>query len=124
MNKQKKKLRRLIRDTILPPCSVSSLSFAEIRRLSSLLTEAITKANAKTPQKVWVLLGDVVDADGSEVIAVFRHNPTKKEQKEALKKYILQAMSDNDEIDLKAEMERYTVAQSGGTYVARSTTQP
>jgi hypothetical protein len=124
MNKQKKELRRLIRDTILPPCSVSSLSFAEIRELSCRLADVIAKANAKAPQEVWILLGEVADTTGAEVIATFKHNPTKKEQKEALKKHILQAMSANDEIDLKAELARYTVAESGDMYVASSTTQP
>ncbi len=127
MNKQKKELRRLIMDTMLPKYCVRSGSYAEIRKTACQLTKAIDALPFvinHMPQKVWILLGEVADTTGAEVIATFKHNPTKKEQKEALKKHILQAMSANDEIDLKAELARYTVAESGDMYVASSTTQP
>jgi len=36
--------------------------------------------------KVWILLGEWEGAEGCEVIAVFKHNPTKKQQRKVWKR--------------------------------------
>ena len=104
----KPSLKRMIADEISGMTDIDETA----ARISKLITLKVT-----IPKKVWILLGEVEDADGSEVVAVFKRNPTERQKKEALKRHIFccygvkneKDLKEKAEIELTEEMDRYSL---------------
>jgi hypothetical protein len=63
--------------------SLKQMIVEEISRMTDIDGTAARISKLITPKKVWILLGEWEGAEGcvmSHVIAVFKHNPTKKQQ--------------------------------------------
>jgi hypothetical protein len=96
-------------------------------RISKLITLKVT-----IPKKVWILLGEVEDEEGSEVVAVFKRNPNKKQQKEALKRHILRIYEAKSDAELEektggsmeGQISRYTPEEGGALSVASREIEP
>ena len=73
----KPSLKRMIVDEISEMTDIDETA----ARISKLITLKVT-----IPKKVWILLGEWEGAEGCEVIAVFKHNPTKKQQRKVEKR--------------------------------------
>jgi hypothetical protein len=78
--------------------------------------------------KVWVLLGEMTESlTGRDVIAVFRRDPTKRQQQEALKRYIFGSYDEEEELeeeDIEDEVLSYEPQNGGSLEVVRCEVEP
>jgi len=78
--------------------------------------------------KVWILLGQRGDRDedGSEVVAVFRHEPSKEEQQRVLEEHVQATCGiiDPSPEDIREQMDWYTAAEGGSLVVTFTEAQP